>query len=782
MQLKIPKILLICLLLLAISNVTSAQIKLKTKSFSIELDKEGMVKNLFDLESNCNYAPEESKGVLLSIKKGDEVILPRKCYFKNNTIYLRFPDKSLAEIAVEEKDQHLTFELVKITPEQAVDAIIWGPFNTTIGETIGEIVGVVRNADFAIGIQSLNAKTTGGVLTNDEGAVYKIGSTAVSQDFGSSLQAFCINRNKQRKVKVWRKCDDMPLPAIKEAALPGSKIAIFGVKTKEALTTIGEIEIAEGLPHPEINGTWIKKSPETGRAYMIASFNEDNIDEMLEYAERMGMMSLYHEHPFENWGHFDLIAEQFPNGREGMKKCVEKGLAKNINVGVHTLTNFITTNDPFITPIPHKNLAVSGSCSIGKSISSTDDEIYVLSPKYFTSKSDLQSVKIGDEIIRYQSVTSTSPYKLTGCVRGAFNTIAKEHASGSTVSKLVDHPYKVFFPNWEMQKEMIDKMADFFNETGVNQMDFDGHEGAFATGMGDYSMDYFAEQFLEKVNHSVVNGSSRSKHYYWHVNNYLNWGEPWYGGFRESMSDYRFEKQPMLERNYMPNMLGWFLLTATSSVEDIEWMMARSAGYNAGYAFVARYEPLKSNPDTDKIIKQIRLWEDAKKSKIFNEDQKVRLKNPNNEFHLSKAGEKWMLQNFTKNTFEHENVLLQPGQPTYSEWMFVNNEEAQPISLHLLLKGEKGEINNINIEVDNFFELKIQEPLASGSSLVWNGDDIVKIYNKKGRLQKEIKTEKTMNDLRKGQHTIVFNCEFSDDSDIVINATVKLKGDIEVIE
>ncbi len=52
-----------------------------------------------------------------------------------------------------------------------IDAILWGPSGTTIGETVGEFVGVVRNQDYAIGIQALNVKTTGGVLVDDQGKV-----------------------------------------------------------------------------------------------------------------------------------------------------------------------------------------------------------------------------------------------------------------------------------------------------------------------------------------------------------------------------------------------------------------------------------------------------------------------------------------------------------------------------------------------------------------------------------------------------------------------------------
>jgi len=66
--------------------------------------------------------------------------------------------------------------------------------------------------------------------------------------------------------------------------------------------------------------------------------------------------------------------------------------------------------------------------------------------------------------------------------------------------------------------------------------------------------------FEPPLKHPVVFGSSRAAHYSWHMDDYLNRGEPWYGGFRESQSDYRIDNQKFYENNYLPNMLGWFLI------------------------------------------------------------------------------------------------------------------------------------------------------------------------------------------------------------------------------
>jgi hypothetical protein len=381
----------------------------------------------------------------------EKELTPKKVTFEGGTLTLEFSGQVRAKVEVEEKPAYLTFELEEITPAEKVDAVFWGPITTAISDTIGEFVGVVRNGDYAIGIQALNPKTTGGVLKNEEGVVYARGTTAIPADHGSSLQAFTINRNKKRTIKVWNRWENVTVPAIEEGKLAGSAIALFGVSSGKALSTIGTIEVQLGLPHPEIDGKWIKQSREPGRPYMISSFSESNVDTILKYAEMAGMAGLYHGGPFETWGHFTLKDDQFPNGREGLKTCVKKAKKRGLRLGVHTLTNFITTDDPFVSPEPRQGLQEIGASVLKEDVSAEDDEILVGSAEPFKQKTDLQTVRIGEELIRFQKVTENKSCKLTGCIRGAFGTKARNHEKGDFIEKLMDHPYKVFFPDWELQ-------------------------------------------------------------------------------------------------------------------------------------------------------------------------------------------------------------------------------------------------------------------------------------------------------------------------------------------
>ncbi|WP_290796773.1 hypothetical protein [Flavihumibacter sp. UBA7668] len=719
----------------------------------ISLNDSGAVTALKTNSAGQDYSVAEP-GLLLQLVVGGVRLRPEKIRVSRNQIQLSYAQKKQATLQLTPKPNYLRLELTAIS--EGVDAVVWGPINNSIADTIGNAVGVVRNKNFAIGIQCLNPKTTGGELINEEGAVFDLGTTAVAKPFGSSLQAFTINRLKDRTIKVWDRWPNVPVKGIKEGSLTGSAIALFGCANAEVLPVIQQIAKDNKMPYTLWQNEWIKTAAETGRPYMITTFNEKNIDTFIQYAVRMGLAGVYHEDPFETWGHFQLKKELFPNGRKGFKACVDKAHAAGLRLGFHTLTTFLTTNDAYITPVPDKRLAKAGGASLAAAIGADDTELTVTDKGSFTMKSDLNCVQIGDELIRFTAVSETAPYVLSGCLRGAFGTKKASHAAGAIANRLIDHPYQVLFPDWDLQKEIASNIAAFINETGADQMDFDGHEGTYSTGMGDLSFNQFAEDVFRQSKHPVVMGSSRANHYFWHMNNYLNWGEPWYGGFRESQSDVRINYQKFHSSNYMPNMLGWFLITATTGPDDIDWMLARAAGYSAGYALVIRENAL-GNPAMNAIIEKMNQWTKAQRSGLFSSAQKEWLKNPANEARISFRNNTYYLEKFRQNIFEHQVRQLQPGEPSRISWDFENPSQEQAPQIQLLVKGEEGKLEKPVIELDQLFRLELPVTINAGESLVIGKDGIATLYNRKGQQLKKIELSKPLPVLKPGNHSLGFD-------------------------
>jgi len=175
--------------------------------------------------------------------------------------------------------------------------------------------------------------------------------------------------------------------------------------------------------------------------------------------------------------------------------------------------------------------------------------------------------------------------------------------------------------------------------------------------------------FYDSLDHMVINGTSNSKHFYWHINSYCNWGEPWYEGFRESMQEYRINNQALFERNYLPNMLGWYRLTETQvslisngcSLEPRDSMPA-CAGSKRGRR--EKESGDRINPGRDPRV------ESARRGGAFSPAQRTLFKDPKTEFHLEPITDgQWNLFPYHESqSYRHEKTVRQPGEPTSSHW------------------------------------------------------------------------------------------------------------------
>ncbi|MDD8026207.1 MAG: hypothetical protein PHI34_06825 [Acidobacteriota bacterium] len=756
---------------------------LTTDELRCRIDDRGAVTSLYDLVHGRELLAPGQPAPLLSIKAGAGLEAPAAASeIEPGLLRLAFPASGAeVDVRVSARPTHLVFEVVRAEPAAKIRLCLWGPFPTSIGQTVGEIVGVVRDGTYGLGLQALNPKTIGSYPDNEEGFDMSRGRAAEPRTWGSVLQAYSLNRSLPRTADVWLgQFPGMPIEPIPGETVVGSKIALFGCPEPAILDRLGAIEIAERLPHPMIDGVWAKVSPERGRSYLIVDFGEETIDELLGYTRRGGFMSLYHMEPFESWGHFEISRKWFPNGAAGLRACVAKAKALGIRLGAHTLTSFIQTNDSYVTPVPDHHLARTGTSALTADIGPAATEIPVASPEFFNNEKAnwLHTVVVGNELVRYRAVSDAAPWRLLDCQRGAFGTRAAAHARGAEAGKLLDHPYKVFFPNFELQREIARGLARRFNETGLSQMDFDGHEGCASTGQGDYAYELFPVDFFNGLDHAVINGTSNSKHFYWHINSYCNWGEPWYEGFRESMQEYRIKNQALFERNYIPNMLGWYLMRDTTSLSDVEWMLARAAGYGAGFAFTSSLEDMRKNPETGAVLDAIREWETARRGGAFSPEQRLRMKNPKAEFHLAKRADGgWDLYPFHESqAFSHEKMSLQPGQPTAAEWTFDNPDDAQPLQLKLKAAGREGSLRRPRFEIDGYFELVFDVEMQAGQTLLWEGAGDARLYDDKGQPIKTVAAPAAPPTIGPGSHRIVFDAEFRGDAAPKAEATFRTRG------
>jgi hypothetical protein len=773
----------------------SGRVEWSAGTLRLAIDGRGRIVRMADSATGGDHRARDVPSPLLSVQVAGVLLPPRSFAWNpaDSTAVLGYAGGVTATLRVERHPTHLALEVIAVAPRDSVRLVVWGPYAMTIADTIGETVGVVRDSVFAVGIQALNPKTLGGLPWRDndvppqldvfEGGDYRDLSeagkryvlyrveAAKPEAFGSTLQAYTRDRSRDRVIPNW----DHRLytaPRLDDGGVVGSRIALFGAPTARLLETIGLIEVAEGLPHPMVDGRWGKTARSASAAYLILDFGEADCDTAIAWTTRAGLRYLYHGEPFRTWGHFELRPELFPGGRAGLRACVRKADSAGVMVGVHTLSNFVTSNDAYVTPVPDRRLARVGASVLAGDVSARQADIPVAVPGFFGQyrNNTLRTVVVGSELIRYDSL-APGPWRLTGCRRGAFGTRAAAHRAGDTVAVLADHGYRVFLADAALGAEMARNLADLFNEVGLRQISFDGIEGNQATGLGNYGEALFTTAWYERLSPDIrrhyIADASRTSHFFWHVYTRMNWGEPWYAGFRESQTEYRLRNQPYFRRNLMPGMLGWFKMTAGTSIEDAEWMLARSAAFDAGYAFVTSYAALNGNGFTDRILAAIGTWERARMAGVFPPALKRRMEDVGREFHLDSTGRGWELTEVFPHVVRHGPAAgdsarsrpagaAAPVAPPAATLTFDNPRETQ--SLDWILSAEGGSVSGCRMTLDGREVLPVPVRLPQGWSLRYEGGRLVTARDTANTATGSFLVEASTSQIQPGPHTVTLEC------------------------
>lgn len=765
MNFKIAGVISLVLFLVLCSCQQLYVDELSTQYATFNIDGKGYICRITDNKTGVNYLTEDARSPLLSLYDGKQYFMPTSLNIKDDSWVLTFENQSEAVITKEIKDDYIRLSLVSLSNRDRIEAVSWGPYSTKISQYIGETVGVVRDSLFSIGVQALGINTTEGrphlgddatggfyinplpgqevpddlkdkigqpisdISVNEEGDLPEYvrqlrGNAAVERPYGSDIQFFARNWQKEKVIDYMGR--RQTVTALDQDFI-GSSIALFAAPSSKTLDVVGNIEINEGLPHPMINGEWIKKRNNANPAYML--YEGSSLDNALDYADSCDFKLVHIGDIFKSWGHFDLHTSRFPEGAKQIKAFTDKARARGIEIGVHTLTMYTSTHDSYVSPIPSDSLAISGSSNLVNDISTSDRDIEIESPEFFSYLGETHSAKIGNEIISYREVTKEKPYKLLDCTRGQFGTQVSSHKAGDKVDKLLNSSYGGFFPDIRLGDVYGRRLAEVCNETGVALMDFDGYYGGSPTGHGCLGASMFLKQWFDNLDQKgIISCGSSPFHYWWHIYSFMNWGEPWYNSLRESQVNYRLENQRYFERNLMPGMLGWFKLESTYRPEDIEWIQARSAAFDAGYLLRVD-ESIERNGFKSRLFESIREWQKVRNNHLFSATQKEKMKNPKNEFHLEKAGENtWNLYEVClKGDNVHKFRLVQTGEPLLSNFSFDNPHEKQPVQFYAtVLSGEDkdAKINNLQITVEGNVSIIVPCELKAGNKLYSDGKSV----------------------------------------------------------
>ncbi|MFF2493994.1 discoidin domain-containing protein [Agromyces sp. NPDC058064] len=637
---------------------------------TLTLSDTGTVTELTSKIDGSNHTAPGRLVSLIRVMADDSAQDPTSLSYDSDSSTFTFdfaPKNIKVDVQVESKTSYATFEVTGVTAPDDVDveAVLWGPLPTNISQSVAETAGVAYDSNFAIGIHALNNKTIGGWPLELDSLGYPGGQpnrmdyhmgAAAPTAWGSVLQAYSWDYTTARTRTIGipgvpdQYMPDQPVPALagSDAQLEGSKIALFGAWRPNILPVLENIQLGEGLYHGTIDGKWQKTAQATTQSFLVLSdISSSNISQAAAYATQAGMSTVYSlegvSGPWVSDGH-QVFKPKLGATDAEVKTTVDVAAELGVKYGAHTLSDFISTNDGYVRPVPHPGLAKAGSASLTRALDQTSTEIYVSDAVPFKNGHG-SVVQVGDELISFRTVTTigAGEWRLSGGSRAAYGTSAAPHAIGATASRLWANQYGGFLGGHDLVEEISSRFAAAWNNTGTRAMSFDGLEGLYNSEYGPYDLSNFMSNMLSEIEEKdgFLTEASMMSSNIWDMQSRVSWGES-----NTSMSQ-RYSNMTYMRRNFLPSMIGWLYLRNYGSVRALEYDLSKMAAWNAGTGLQSSVAALASKGE---YLAKIKEWEAARNLGAFTKDQRNRMMDTSTYWTLSvvEAETKWSLQQTDK--------------------------------------------------------------------------------------------------------------------------------------
>ncbi|MEV0408591.1 Ig domain-containing protein [Actinoallomurus sp. NPDC050550] len=637
---------------------------------TIKLDTAGTVVGLLDARTGIDHLAPGKSAPLVSLVIGGKQVRPTKVVragdgliFSNATAGVKITVKT------ENRAGYTTFEVTEVHAPKGADVqtLLWGPIATSITQTIGETVGVVRDTTFAIGLRPLNDRTEGAwpqeyqqfgweneVEDNPsrlQVAPHEEWSAAGKTGWGSVLRAFTYDYTKERERQNLggHRIPVGPLPG-NTGKIPGSKIALFGAPPDMAPTVLSNIAKAQGLPYPRQNGQWQKTAQASSQSFLVlGDLRTDTIPAAAGFAKAAGIGYIYSlpnaVGPWTSTGHYRFDSS-LGGSDEAAAKAVKLAKTNGVRLGVHTISDFISTNDRYVTPAPaDARLATGGRAKLTRPLAPGDTTMYLDSDAPFAPGLSNRLLRLGDEFIGYDAAQKTQDgWVVTGLRRGQWGSSATAHAAGDRAARVIVNSYDGAIGGLGIIDEIAGRFATAWNRTGIMANSYDGVESASESGWGNYGQARLINGTYRKnrAKNGYITETSRMTSNTWDALTRASWGE-----VGVTTMDQVFINNDFYRANFLPGMLGWISLHGSESLLSVESKLARGAGLNAGAGFQTSVSNLTAGgQNTMRVLDAIKQWETARNLGAFTEEQKARFRDKSTNWHLTvaKPAKEWTLQ------------------------------------------------------------------------------------------------------------------------------------------
>ena len=531
-----------------------------TADLRVRVDARGSLASLWDVSNARERLAAGQSAPLLSIHRGPTAAGPHVVRRERPSRGARLPpERRQGPRAGRGHPTHVAFEVASVEPAGVVDAIVWGPYPTTVGDDgRGDRGRHAREGAFAIGLRVLNLKARGGALLNNEGSDPSRGTLAQSTPFGSVLQAFTLDRSRPRRRGQLQRANSPACPSrpcqVKRS--PGRRSRSSRARRDRCWNGSAPSKSPRGQPHPMVKRS-VGRSNGPTRVARTSSRPSPNPPwtSCSAYTRRAGLMTLYHPEPFATLGPLRSRSEGLPDRRRGhAARRRERPRARNPDWRAHA--------DQLHQHERRIRVAGSRPPAGAHRVEPARGRHRRPRPTSACPRRTASPTRRRTGCTRSSSTRSwsgTAPFRRPSRGRSSAANAAPSartaapHA-GAAVGKLVDHPYKVFFPTIDLQDE----------SRGTWRRGSTRPASASSTSTAARAASRRARRLRAGPLRPGVLRQPRSPGRQRHEHlvavtgtpTLLQLGRAVVRRVRESMQEYRIQNQALFDRHYVPNMLG----------------------------------------------------------------------------------------------------------------------------------------------------------------------------------------------------------------------------------
>ena len=604
-------------------------IVIETAQMRLTLSKSGYAESLICKANGEECLDQTERVPLCSVTEdrpyNNEIKLAypnKRMTFASNRLYLR--DGHLivgfelirfeAEIAVEERDGYVTFRLIDFPMDDEAFGNLFMDRPPVASMRLLQLP-VQKRAKFG---EWLN------VVSDDKIAVGVLATSPYeSIDSYRQKNAIVLTAEAEREVKI-----------------KGCTAALIVSPADLLLDHIEMLEKDFSLPR----GVESRRSEHINRSiYWSSNVNPTNVERHIAYAKQSGLthMLLYYSSVFKESGGYALCGnydyrDEYPNGKESLTEMLNQLKAAGITPGIHFLHPHIGIKSRYVTPVADHRLNLKRHLTLSKPLDKSDTTVYVEeNPQGSPMYDRCRNLKFGGELISYEAYTTEPPYCFTGCQRGYYETNVIDHELGQ-IGGILDvcefSATSVYLDqNSGLQDEVADKLADAYN-AGFEFIYFDGSEGT--NPPFNHHVSNAQYRVLKKLKRPPLFCSGAAKsHFGWH---YMSGGNAFdvfpAPVFKQKLVEFPFEEAPRMAQDFTALNFGWWSYHHSMMPDMYEYGNALAFAWDCPTTVMINdLNVIDSHPRTKDNLEVMRRWEEARVKQLFSNEQKLALRNHEQE-------------------------------------------------------------------------------------------------------------------------------------------------------